>query len=59
MNFAIWPVLIASLVIAYMVRDIITEGHIGIYYRGSALLEGIYEPGIYFKLPILTTMAQV
>jgi regulator of protease activity HflC (stomatin/prohibitin superfamily) len=52
-------VLIISMVVAYLVRDVVFEGHIGVYYRGSALLEGIYEPGLYFKLPILTTMSQV
>ena len=58
-GISMWPVLVISLVMAYLVRDVVHEGHIGIYYRGSAILNGIYEPGIYFKLPIISKMVQV
>jgi len=33
----------------------IPEGHIGVYFRGGALLEGISEPGWHTKLPGVTT----
>jgi erlin len=58
-GISMWSVLVISLVMAYLVRDVVHEGHIGIYYRGSAILNGIYEPGIYFKLPIISKMVQV
>lgn len=51
-----WFVLILSAVVAYMVRDVVHEGNIGIYFRGSAILKGVYEPGLYFKIPFITSM---
>mmetsp|Transcript_30293 Transcript_30293/g.34533 ORF Transcript_30293/g.34533 Transcript_30293/m.34533 type:complete len:330 (-) Transcript_30293:157-1146(-) len=32
----------------------IPEGHIGIYYRGGALLDGVTGPGYHFKMPFVT-----
>ena len=37
----------------------IDEGNVGIYWRGGALIEGVGEPGYNFKLPLITTVAQV
>jgi regulator of protease activity HflC (stomatin/prohibitin superfamily) len=51
-----WVVLVISAVIAFLVRDVVHEGHVGIYFRGSAIQKGIYEPGLYFKMPIISSM---
>lgn len=37
----------------------IEEGHVGVYYRGGALLDSIAEPGYHVKLPIITTYENV
>ena len=37
----------------------IKEGHVGVYYYGGALQEGITEPGWNVKLPILTSHSEV
>ncbi|ESP03810.1 hypothetical protein LOTGIDRAFT_211937 [Lottia gigantea] len=37
----------------------IEEGHVGVYYRGGALLSSTSEPGYHFMLPFLTTFRSV
>jgi regulator of protease activity HflC (stomatin/prohibitin superfamily) len=37
----------------------VEEGHVGIYYRGGALLDRITEPGYHFKIPFLDTFENV
>jgi len=37
----------------------IQEGHVGIYFRGGALLDYISEPGIHFKFPVITSVENV
>jgi len=37
----------------------IPEGHVGVYYRGGALLDRVTEPGYHWKLPIFTKHAAV
>lgn len=37
----------------------IPEGHIGIYYRGGAILDGYTEPGWHTMLPFLDTYENV
>ncbi|CAN1295636.1 ERLIN2 [Linum perenne] len=32
----------------------VPEGHVGVYWRGGALLNTITEPGFHFKLPLIT-----
>ncbi|KAK9120913.1 hypothetical protein Syun_018530 [Stephania yunnanensis] len=32
----------------------VPEGHVGVYWRGGALLKNITEPGYHLKLPIVT-----
>ncbi|KAF5195832.1 Erlin-2 [Thalictrum thalictroides] len=32
----------------------IPEGHVGVYWRGGALLTTVSEPGLHFKLPLIT-----
>jgi len=35
------------------------EGHIGIYTRGGALLEGFSEPGFHMMIPMITKFHHV
>jgi len=37
----------------------IHEGHIGVYWRGGALLKETTDPGFHFKVPTITTFAQI
>jgi regulator of protease activity HflC (stomatin/prohibitin superfamily) len=37
----------------------ISEGHIGLYWRGGALMEGQTEPGYHLMLPIITSYAEI
>lgn len=34
----------------------VTEGHVGIYFRGGAILDGYTEPGWHVKLPFVTSV---
>jgi len=37
----------------------IEEGHVGVYYRGGALLTAISEPGFHYMVPFITTFESV
>ena len=37
----------------------VKEGHVGVYWRGGALLSSVTEPGYHVKMPLLTVMRQV
>jgi len=37
----------------------IEEGHIGLYWRGGALMPGSTEPGYHLMLPIVTSYANI
>ncbi|CAD6196151.1 unnamed protein product [Caenorhabditis auriculariae] len=37
----------------------IEEGHVGVYYRGGALLKGISNPGYHLCAPLITTVKSV
>ncbi|XP_071105089.1 erlin-1-like [Haliotis cracherodii] len=37
----------------------IEEGHVGVYYRGGALLSSTSDPGYHFQIPGLTTFRSV
>lgn len=37
----------------------IEEGHVGVYYRGGALLSSTSAPGYHFMLPVLTSFRSV
>lgn len=37
----------------------IEEGHVGVYYRGGALLSSVNGPGYHFMIPFLTTFRSV
>jgi hypothetical protein len=56
---SVFIVLFISIAIALGTYKIVPEGHIGIAYKGSALVEGTLSPGIHFKVPFLTTMHPV
>jgi regulator of protease activity HflC (stomatin/prohibitin superfamily) len=38
---------------------VVQEGHVGIYFRGGALLDSITEPGYHFKFPFFTSFENV
>lgn len=37
----------------------IEEGHIGLYWRGGALINGYSEPGYHTMIPVLTSYANI
>ena len=37
----------------------IEEGHIGLYWRGGALIKGHTEPGFHFMIPVITSYANI
>lgn len=37
----------------------IPEGHIGVYFRGGAIIDGFEEPGWNTMLPVVTTVEMV
>jgi hypothetical protein len=37
----------------------IEEGHIGLYWRGGALIPGYTEPGYHVMAPLLTSYANI
>ena len=54
------PVLIAGLALfAFLSVHKVEEGHVGLYWVGGALQEGISEPGFHFMIPFITRMAEV
>ncbi|CAG2118072.1 unnamed protein product, partial [Medioppia subpectinata] len=37
----------------------IEEGHVGVYYRGGALLDTTSNPGFHMMFPVLTTFRSI
>lgn len=37
----------------------IEEGHVGVYYRGGALLSSVSSPGYHFMIPVITSYRSV
>jgi len=37
----------------------IREGHVGLYWRGGALLKSVAEPGLHWKTPLLESYAEI
>jgi len=37
----------------------VEEGHVGLYWRGGALLDGVTEPGYHLMIPFITTSENV
>ncbi|CDW91496.1 spfh band 7 phb domain-containing membrane-associated protein [Stylonychia lemnae] len=51
--------LFPALLVLFNGFHIIEEGHVGVYYRGGALLESTTEPGFHFKLPLITSFENI
>jgi len=45
--------------VAQMGIHMVEEGHVGIYFRGGAMLSGMTGPGFHMMLPFLTTFQSV
>lgn len=52
------PAVLAAIV-CYSGLHQVPEGHIGLYWRGGALVPGFTEPGFHVKLPLITSTANV
>ena len=52
-------VLMALVSISIFALHKIEEGHVGVYYRGGALLESMAQPGFHLMIPFLTTYRSV
>lgn len=50
---------LVSSAIVFNGLHIVEEGHVGIYFRGGALLSTISEPGYHLKLPLITHFENV
>jgi len=50
------PVVLLTL---FLTLHKVSEGHVGVYWRGGALLTHISEPGFQLKMPYVTTMHEV
>jgi hypothetical protein len=37
----------------------VPEGHVGVYWRGGALLSSYSKPGVHLKLPLVTSVHSV
>ncbi|XVF43226.1 hypothetical protein PTKIN_Ptkin02bG0023300 [Pterospermum kingtungense] len=44
----------SSLKNSFSILHQVPEGHVGVYWRGGALLKKITEPGFHFKMPLIT-----
>jgi len=51
-------VVILGLVIQYSLHKI-EEGHVGVYFRGGAMLQGISGPGYHMMIPFITSVRNV
>ncbi|CAF0739198.1 unnamed protein product [Didymodactylos carnosus] len=55
--FIKWLIVLAGAGIIFAISiHQIPEGHVGVYYRGGALLKTISDPGYHVMLPVLTTV---
>ena len=52
-------ILAAAAAVIFASVHIIEEGRDGVYYRNGALLNKTSQPGIHFKIPLITTHAEV
>ena len=57
-NFLAFAVL-AIAIFANLGIHQIPEGHLGIYFRGGAILDGYEEPGWHVMAPFVTTVENV
>lgn len=61
MNISLILVILGTFFFIMMMGGIhiIHEGHIGVYSRGGALLNGYSEPGMSTMIPIITRYSEV
>ena len=52
-------VVLAAAIIVPQGIHTIKEGHVGVYYRGGAMLSSITHPGVHLKLPGITSVYEV
>lgn len=57
--FVVFFVAIFVLLYAFGGYHQIPQGHVGVYFRGGALLSHIEEPGFHTMLPVVTSMVPV
>jgi erlin len=50
---------ILSVIITSQGLHQVHEGHVGVYYRGGAIIPGITEPGWHTKMPMVTSYSEV
>ena len=50
---------IPAALIIYNGLHMVPEGHVGVYYRGGALLNTYTDPGYHTQIPLLTTVQYV
>ena len=55
---AVVVVVVAAVIIPTGLHSV-REGHVGVYWRGGALLTSVTQPGFHLKLPVVTTWAEV
>jgi regulator of protease activity HflC (stomatin/prohibitin superfamily) len=51
-------VAVAAVMVNFSLHKI-EEGNVGVYYRGGALLNGVYGPGYHLMVPFITTYFSV
>lgn len=47
--------ILPTILVMFNGLHVVDEGHVGIYFRGGALLDSITDPGYHFKLPLVTS----
>jgi len=57
--FFLMSLTVPLLIVFFKGLHVVEEGHVGIYFRGGALLGSTSEPGYNFKIPLLTTFENV
>lgn len=57
--FLVVSLLVPAFIMLFNGIHMVEEGHVGIYFRGGALLDEITEPGYHVKLPLVTTVENV
>jgi len=49
---------VAGILVSFSLHKI-EEGHVGVYYRGGALLDGTSGPGFHLMVPFITSFQSV
>ena len=56
---AVLVIIVIIVSILYMGIHRVSEGHIGLYWRGGRLIDGITEPGFHFMYPLITSYSEI